>query len=281
MRNWISALAALALGAPLIAVSTSVPTAAGATGLAVTRVAGADRYATAAAVADAGWPNALPANSTLLLATGSTFPDAVAGSAAAGHLGVPLLLTASGSLSSSAAAEIDRLKPAQVALLGGTSAIECCGCATGCHAWCNGRALAGWRPIRHRCRNLAGDVSERRDDGVSRHWHKLPRCPRRCGARCRRRRSAVAHRSEHDACRDGERDHQAASVGDRRARWHERGQCSGRDDCSGSRSWSGAVAPAGPRPIPDRRCRRVCARRSQGRDVGEQRRSPRDGSRFP
>jgi polyvinyl alcohol dehydrogenase (cytochrome) len=124
MRNWVSALAALALGAPLIAVATSVPTAAGATGLTVTRVAGADRYATAAAVADAGWPDALPANSTLLLATGATFPDAVAGSAAAGHLGVPLLLTASGSLSSAAAAEIDRLKPAHVALLGGTAAIS-------------------------------------------------------------------------------------------------------------------------------------------------------------
>ena len=120
----VSALAVLTLGAPLFAVSTSVRTAAGASGLAVTRVSGADRYATAAAIADAGWPGALPANSTLLLATGSTFPDAVAGSAAAGHLGVPLLLTATGSLSSSAAAEIDRLKPAQVALLGGTSALS-------------------------------------------------------------------------------------------------------------------------------------------------------------
>src|SRR5665213_1727127 len=124
MRNWVSALAALALGAPLVAMSTSVPTAAGATGLTVTRVAGADRYATAAAVADAGWPNALPADSTLLLATGSTFPDAVAGSAAAGHLNVPLLLTTSGSLSPQAAAEIDRLHPARVALLGGTSALS-------------------------------------------------------------------------------------------------------------------------------------------------------------
>ena len=124
MRNWVAAVAVLALGAPLVAVSTNVPIAAGATGLTVTRVSGADRYATAAAVADAGWPNALPANSTLLLATGSTFPDAVAGAAAAGHLGVPLLLTASDSLSSSAAAEIDRLKPAKVALLGGTSALS-------------------------------------------------------------------------------------------------------------------------------------------------------------
>jgi putative cell wall-binding protein/outer membrane protein assembly factor BamB len=124
MSHWVSAAAVFALGAPLVAVSTSVPTAAAATGLTVTRVSGSDRYATAAAVADAGWPDALPANSTLLLATGTTFPDAVAGSAAAGHLGVPLLLTATGSLSSAAAAEIDRLKPAKVALLGGTAALS-------------------------------------------------------------------------------------------------------------------------------------------------------------
>jgi polyvinyl alcohol dehydrogenase (cytochrome) len=116
--------AVLALGAPLLAASTGATSAAGATGLTVTRVSGADRYATAASIADAGWPNALPANSTLLLATGATFPDAVAGAAAAGHLGVPLLLTSSSALSSSAAAEIDRLKPTRVALLGGTAALS-------------------------------------------------------------------------------------------------------------------------------------------------------------
>ena len=194
--QWVTALAALALGAPLVAVSTSVPTAAGATGLAVTRVSGADRYATAAAIADAGWPDALPASSTLLLATGSTFPDAVAGSAAAGHLGVPLLLTASGSLSSAAAAEIDRLKPAQVALLGGTSALECRGRATGCRTRHNRRALAGRRPLRDRRRDLAGDVSERGDECVSRHRHQLPRRTRRCRTCCGCWWAAVADRSD-------------------------------------------------------------------------------------
>src|SRR5665213_450996 len=126
-RHRIAACIAVALVGPMAGVTlaaSTASTASGATGLTVTRVSGADRFATAAAIADSGWPSALPANSTLLLATGSTFPDAVSGSAAAGHLGVPLLLTASGSLSSSAAAEIDRLKPAQVALLGGTSAIS-------------------------------------------------------------------------------------------------------------------------------------------------------------
>ena len=73
-RHLVGTFAVLALAAPIAAVSAGVTTAAGATGLTVTRVAGSDRYATAAAIADAGWPGALPANSTLLLATGSTFP---------------------------------------------------------------------------------------------------------------------------------------------------------------------------------------------------------------
>ncbi len=123
-RRRIAAGIAVALVGPMAGVTLAASTASGATGLTVTRVSGADRYATAAAIADSGWPGALPANSTLLLATGSTFPDAVAGSAAAGHLNVPLLLTASGSLSPQAAAEIDRLQPARVALLGGTAALS-------------------------------------------------------------------------------------------------------------------------------------------------------------
>jgi putative cell wall-binding protein/outer membrane protein assembly factor BamB len=115
--------AVVAVSAPLAAISVIGSNASGATGLSVVRLAGTDRYATAAAIADSGWPDPLPANSTLLLATGSTFPDAVAGSAAAGHLDVPLLLTTSGALSASASAEIGRLKPASVTLLGGTAAL--------------------------------------------------------------------------------------------------------------------------------------------------------------
>ena len=123
-RRLRAAVAAFAVGVPFVAVAVAGPDAAGASGLVVARVAGADRYATAAAIAATGWPGQLPANSTLLLATGSAFPDATAGSAAAGHLGVPLLLTSGASLSSAAAAEITRLKPAKVALLGGTTALS-------------------------------------------------------------------------------------------------------------------------------------------------------------
>src|SRR5665213_33017 len=82
-----AAVVAVVLLGPMMGVTVAASTASGATGLTVSRVSGADRYATAAAIADSGWPSALPANSTLLLATGSTFHDAVSGSAAAGHLG--------------------------------------------------------------------------------------------------------------------------------------------------------------------------------------------------
>jgi len=94
------------------------------TGLAVARVSGADRYETAAAIAQAGWPSALPSGSTVLLATGENYPDAVAGAAAAGHLAVPLLLTRTASLPDQTKAQILRLKPTKVALLGSTSAIS-------------------------------------------------------------------------------------------------------------------------------------------------------------
>ncbi len=129
MRRAKSATAATAATALVVALPVALgapsgATVAGSTAITVTRVSGADRYATGAAIADAGWPAALPSGSTLLLATGQGFADAVAGGAAAGHLGVPLLLTNSSSLNSATSAEISRLKPARVAVLGGTSAVS-------------------------------------------------------------------------------------------------------------------------------------------------------------
>ncbi|MDQ1484435.1 MAG: hypothetical protein QOJ62_128 [Actinomycetota bacterium] len=116
-------LTALVISAPLALVAATQP-AAGATGPVVTRLAGTDRYATAAAIAQSGWPGALPAGSSLLLASGEKYPDAVAGAAAAGRLKVPMLLTAAAQLSGAASAEITRLKPATVVLLGGPAALS-------------------------------------------------------------------------------------------------------------------------------------------------------------
>lgn len=92
---------------------------AGATGRGPRRLAGADRYATAAAVAAL-----FPAGTgTAYVANGQTFPDALAGGAAAAIAEAPLLLARHGELPRPAAAALDRLAPSEIVVLGGSSAI--------------------------------------------------------------------------------------------------------------------------------------------------------------
>ena len=85
----------------------------------VTRASGADRFGTAAAVAGL-FPVGVP---VAFVATGSTFPDALAGAAVAGAQGAPVLLTSPTSLPSVTASALARLKPARIVVLGGTSAV--------------------------------------------------------------------------------------------------------------------------------------------------------------
>lgn len=86
----------------------------------VERQAGADRYATAAAVSAATFPTA----GTVYLAAGSTFPDALAGAPAAGSTGAPLLLTATNCAPAATRAEIARLGATNVVAIGGTGVIS-------------------------------------------------------------------------------------------------------------------------------------------------------------
>lgn len=98
--------------------------AAAATGVAtsVQRLAGIDRYSTAVAVSKATFPTAgVPA---VYIASGVSFPDALAGAAAAGHRGGPVLLARQGGLSTAVLDEIRRLKPKRVILLGGPAVIS-------------------------------------------------------------------------------------------------------------------------------------------------------------
>jgi putative cell wall-binding protein len=86
------------------------------------RVAGEDRFATAAAVSSAtftasGVPVAYVAN-------GDTFPDALAGGPAAGASGGPVLLTHRDSLPQATIGELQRVKPNAIAVLGGTAAVS-------------------------------------------------------------------------------------------------------------------------------------------------------------
>jgi putative cell wall-binding protein/secreted trypsin-like serine protease len=104
------------------AISDGVLTAAaGATGVDAERVAGPDRYATAAALSATSHPDGA---ATAFVAVGSGFADAVAAGAVAGGAGGgPVLLTEPDRLSAATEAELRRLAPGRVVVLGGTSAI--------------------------------------------------------------------------------------------------------------------------------------------------------------
>lgn len=89
--------------------------------VAIRRTAGSDRYATAAAVSAEAFPSGATA---VFVATGTAFPDALAGSAAAAALGGPVLLTDPATVPTATAAELGRLQPAHIYLLGGTGAVS-------------------------------------------------------------------------------------------------------------------------------------------------------------
>ena len=89
------------------------------TGVTPNRVAGADRYATAARLADD-----LDTATTVYVASGHGFADALSGGAAAGRDGAPLLLTRPDAVPAATADALDRLAPDRIVLVGGTSAIS-------------------------------------------------------------------------------------------------------------------------------------------------------------
>ena len=85
------------------------------------RIAGSNRYATAAAVSRATVATNAP---IAYVATGLTFPDALAAGAAAGVQGGPVLLTEQTSLPEATRDELTRLRPQRIVVLGGTSAVS-------------------------------------------------------------------------------------------------------------------------------------------------------------
>ncbi len=87
----------------------------------VTRLSGADRFETAVAVSRASFSPAVP---VVYVATATNFPDALAGAAVAGMQGGPVLLTSTTSLPDVVRAELARLRPWRVVVLGGTGAVS-------------------------------------------------------------------------------------------------------------------------------------------------------------
>jgi putative cell wall-binding protein len=85
------------------------------------RVSGADRYTTAVEVSRAVFASGAQ---RVVIATGESFPDALTGAAVAGANHGPLLLTPSASLPDDVAAELHRLAPSAVVVMGGPSAVS-------------------------------------------------------------------------------------------------------------------------------------------------------------
>lgn len=85
----------------------------------VTRLYGADRYETAATASRAAFASA----STVVIASGETYPDALSASGLAGALDAPLLLTGRDSLPAATLREIKRLGATKAVLVGGATVI--------------------------------------------------------------------------------------------------------------------------------------------------------------
>jgi len=87
----------------------------------VHRVSGSTRYATSAAVSRYAFASRV---STVYIATGESFPDALAGVPAAGAAGSPLLLVQPDRLPQEVAGELDRLRPGRIVILGGERSVS-------------------------------------------------------------------------------------------------------------------------------------------------------------
>ncbi|WP_130011372.1 cell wall-binding repeat-containing protein [Serinicoccus sediminis] len=85
----------------------------------VERISGTDRYAVAANTA-ASWADGAD---TVVVVSGQNFPDALSGSALAGIVGGPVLLTRKESLPGSTKRALQALDPRQIIVLGGTGAV--------------------------------------------------------------------------------------------------------------------------------------------------------------
>lgn len=88
--------------------------------VATERIAGPDRYAAAAAMSSR-FPRGVD---VAYVATGRNFPDALGAAAAAAHLGSPLLLVEPTSVPDVIRAELRRLEPSRIVLVGGTSSVS-------------------------------------------------------------------------------------------------------------------------------------------------------------
>ncbi|MBU1250115.1 cell wall-binding repeat-containing protein [Chryseoglobus sp. 28M-23] len=85
------------------------------------RLAGDDRYETAVAISEDGFPSGAD---TVYIANGVGYADALSAAPAAAQDNAPLLLTPANTLPSAVRAELNRLSPATIVIVGGTAAVS-------------------------------------------------------------------------------------------------------------------------------------------------------------
>lgn len=85
------------------------------------RIAGADRYQTAADISAAAFSPGVP---VAFVATGQQFPDALTASALGARVGGPVLLTTANTVPAVTIAELQRLRPGEIDILGGAGAVS-------------------------------------------------------------------------------------------------------------------------------------------------------------
>ena len=86
-----------------------------------TRIGGDTRFETATLVSADTYPDGA---STVYITSGANFPDALAGAAAAGSTDAPVLLVYETEIPKTVATELERLKPTNIVVLGGTTVIS-------------------------------------------------------------------------------------------------------------------------------------------------------------
>ncbi|MGD8193038.1 cell wall-binding repeat-containing protein [Herbiconiux sp. P18] len=87
----------------------------------VDRIAGADRFEVSVNASKAGYPDGA---STVYVASGAVFPDALSAGPAATSDSAPILLTTADTLPASVKAEIQRLSPERIVIVGGPATVS-------------------------------------------------------------------------------------------------------------------------------------------------------------
>jgi putative cell wall-binding protein len=120
-KLWQRTVAAAASVAVVGSTLLAAPFAGATTAPTQDRIAGVNRYETAALIAEAAYPSG---SDVAVVASGLGYADALAGAALAGLQNAPLLLTDPNALSDETAEELDFLGTTKVFLLGGTVAVK-------------------------------------------------------------------------------------------------------------------------------------------------------------